>query len=68
MTDSFVERCNKVRKRIPFGYWIAYDLAMMPLAIWAAWERLFWAYPALLMFCVAAFFDVNEAIVKWSRR
>jgi hypothetical protein len=68
VSDSFVERANRVRKSIPFGYWIAYDLAMMPVMYWVVWERVFWAIPAALMFCVACFFDVNEAVVKWDRR
>jgi hypothetical protein len=65
--DSFVERANAVRKRIPFGYWIAYDLVCMPVFLWVAYDRIWWAFPAAIMFCVAVFFDVNEAIVKWSR-
>lgn len=66
--DSFVERANRVRKRIPFGYWIAYDLVMVPVMLWVGIERIWWAFPAALMWCVAVFFDVNEAIVKWDRR
>jgi hypothetical protein len=67
VSASFVARANGVRKRIPFAYWLAYDAVVAPVLVWAT-ARTLWALPALAMLAVAAFFDVNEAIVKWSRR
>jgi hypothetical protein len=62
---SFVERANDVRHRIPFAYWIAYDVVVAPLMIWGI-ISLFAI--GLVMLAVATFFDLNEAAVKWSRR
>ena len=64
---SITERANGVRKRIPFAYWIVYDLVSLPVLAWAVTQHA-WAIPAAGMWVVAAFFDINEALVKWQRR
>jgi hypothetical protein len=67
MTD-FVERCNGVRKRIPFAYWLVYDIVLAPFLIWGVLSLSAWFAVPLAMLAFAAFFDVNEAVVKWVQR
>lgn len=68
MPSLFVSRCNAVRKRIPFAYWIAYDVVALPLMAWGAVALSPWFCVGLAMLGFAAFFDVTEAIVKWGER
>lgn len=65
---TFVDRCNAVRRRIPFAYWLAYDAVLLPLLAWGtvSLSPLFGIGLALL--AVSVFFDVTEAIVKWATR
>jgi hypothetical protein len=65
---SFTYRANRVRKRIPFAYWLVYDAVVAPLLVWGAVALSLWFMAGLAMLAVAAFFDVNEAIVKWKER
>ncbi len=65
---SIVERCNGVRKRIPFAYWLAYDLVLLPFLLWGTASLSGWFALPGVMLVVAMFFDINEAIVKWARR
>ena len=68
MNNTFVERANSVRKRIPFAYWLIYDAVTAPFLVWGL-SSLSWTFVfPLLMLLVALFFDVNEALVKWHRR
>lgn len=65
---SFTERANKVRKRIPFAYWLFYDLVIAPFLVWGI-VSVSWLFTIpVVPFLVAVFFDLNEAVVKWSRR
>lgn len=66
--SSFVERANGVRKRIPFAYWLCYDAVVAPLLVWGCVARSWLFAAGLVMLAFAAFFDVNEAFVKWERR
>ena len=64
---SFTERANEVRRRVPFAYWLAYDIVVAPFLIWGI-ATVSWLFVLpLLMLAFAAFFDLNEAIVKWGR-
>lgn len=65
---SFTDRANRVRKRIPFAYWLAYDVVLAPFLIWGAVTLSLWFLVPLAWLAVASFFDVNEAIVKWALR
>ena len=65
---SFTDRCNAVRKRIPFAYWLCYDAVVLPFLVWACASLSWWFAVPLAMLAFAAFFDVNEAIVKWHRK
>lgn len=65
---TFTERANKVRGRIPFAYWLFYDAVLTPLLIWGFFSLSYWFVVGLAVLGVAIFFDVNEAVVKWSRR
>lgn len=67
-TVTFVERANRVRHRIPFAYWLVYDAITAPFFIWGVADLSTWFVVPLALLLFAAFFDVNEAIVKWSRR
>lgn len=69
---SFVERANAVRETIPFAYWLLFDAVLGPLLVLGWWDastaaRAAWAL-ALTMWLLAVFFDVNEAVVKATRR
>lgn len=64
---SFTDRANKVRHRIPFAYWLAYDIVLAPFLIWGVTVSVWFVAP-LAMLAFAVFFDVNEAIVKWAFR
>jgi hypothetical protein len=60
-----IESCNKVRKSIPFWYWLVYDAIMLPFLTWAVIDLSYWfLFPAVPL-AVAIFFDINEAIVKY---
>lgn len=65
---GFTERANEVRKRIPFAYWLAYDAVTTPFILWGLFSLSCWFVIPLAFLLVAVFFDVNEAIVKWSER
>jgi hypothetical protein len=65
---SFVDRCNRVRKSIPFAWWLIWDVLLAPFLIWGV-VSLSWVFLLpLVLLAGSAFFDVNEAIVKWARR
>lgn len=64
----FVDRANAVRKRIPFAYWLAFDAVLTPLLVWGFVSLSHVYAVGLILLAVSVFFDVNEAIVKWSRR
>ena len=65
---SFVDRCNRVRKSIPFAYWLFWDVLLLPFLIWGV-VSLSWAFAIpLVLLAGSAFFDVTEAIVKWEER
>lgn len=66
--NSFVERANRVRGRVPFAYWLAYDVVLTPLLVYGFVSLSRWFAVGLGMLAFAAFFDVNEAFVKWQRR
>jgi hypothetical protein len=65
---SFTAKANGVRKRIPFAYWLAYDAVTLPLMLWGFFALSRWFAVGLAMLLFAAFFDVNEAVVKWASR
>lgn len=64
---SFVEHANQVRKRIPFAYWLVYDAVTAPFLGYGIAHSLWFMIP-MSMLAFAAFFDINEAFVKWERR
>jgi hypothetical protein len=64
---SFTDKANGVRKRIPFAYWLVYDAVLLPLLVWG-FTMSRWFIVGLVMLAVAAFFDINEAVVKWAMR
>lgn len=66
--DSFVERANRVRHRIPFAYWLVFDAVLVPLLVWGLVAVSPVYAVGLALLAVAVFFDVNEAFVKWERR
>ena len=66
--SGFVDRCNAVRKRVPFAYWLVYDAITAPFLIWGTWTLSAWFLAPLAMLLFAAFFDVTEAIVKWEAK
>jgi hypothetical protein len=65
---TFVDRCNGVRKRIPFAYWLVYDAVVVPFLVWGTLSLSLAFVAPLAMLVFAVFFDVTEAIVKWSTR
>jgi len=65
---SFTARANAIRKRVPFAYWLVYDAVTAPLLVWGAVALSPWFWIGLVMLAFAAFFDVNEAFVKWAYR
>ncbi len=65
---GFVGRCNHVRKRIPFAYWLAFDAILAPLLVWGFVALSPFYAVGLAFLAVSLFFDVNEAIVKWAMR
>lgn len=66
--SGFVDWANAVRHHIPFAYWLVFDAVLAPLLVWGfvSLSPVFGIGLALL--AVSIFFDVNEAIVKWTRR
>lgn len=63
-----IDYCNAIRKRIPFAYWLAYDMVVAPFLIWGVLRLSGWFFVPLAMLLFAGFFDVTEAIVKCGRR
>lgn len=67
MARSFTDRCNALRKRIPFAFWLCLDSILAPFLAWGAWSlSLTFLFPLCLV-CFAAFFDLVEAVVKIKR-
>ena len=63
-----LERCNAVRKSIPFAFWLVYDAVVLPFLVWGALALSPWFVLAIAFLVWAAFFDVCEAIVKYGGR
>lgn len=63
-----IERCNAMRKRIPYAYWLLYDAVMAPLVVWGLVRFSLVFVVGLVPLAVAVFFDITEAIVKDGRR
>lgn len=70
--NSTLRRLERVRRRIPYAYWLLYDLIFAALLIFGLrFSPWFWAgFPFLGL---ATFFDVVEFIVKatedrWEKR
>lgn len=59
---------NAFRHRIPFAYWLVYDVVVAPFLVWGAVSLSVWFVVPLAMLLFAAVFDVTEAIVKWAQR
>lgn len=66
--QTFTARANAIRKRVPFAYWLVYDAVTAPLLVWGTLSLSAWFAVGLAMLAFAAFFDVNEAFVKWAQR
>jgi len=59
---------NRLRKRVPFAYWLVFDAVLTPLLI-VGLLKIGWPYAiGLALLGVSIVFDVNEAIVKWRLR
>ncbi len=62
-----VERANAVRKRVPFVYWLIFDIWVGTLIALVIADGEWFGWVVLPFWLVAVFFDVTESIVKWGK-
>lgn len=55
---------ERVRRRIPFAYWLFYDFVVLVFEVNAFTRLSHWYAISLVFLLVAVFFDVTEAIAK----
>lgn len=64
MRTTGLRRLERIRRRIPYAYWLLYDV-VIGATLWAAYASGWrWALIGAAFLAVAVFFDVVEFIVK----
>lgn len=62
---KFFDACNEVRNRVPYAYWLVYDV-VIAILLWWGFTRLSRLFLVGFVFlAVAVFFDITESVVKW---
>ena len=56
---------DRIRHRIPFAYWLVYDVVVFCFEAYAVTHFSPWFLISFAFLAVATFFDIVEAIVKW---
>lgn len=65
MSDGIFYRLNYIRNRIPYAYWLLYDVVIGWLLWWGYTQLSHLFAIGLAFLAVAVFFDVVESVIKW---